>query len=252
MDTSRRHFLTLTAGAAATAVLARRALAAGRPKIKAVAFDGFPIIDPRPVAARAEALYPGKGAELMTAWRTRQFEYTWLRTLGGRYADFWTTSEQALTGAAASLKVELPRDKRDQLMGAFLQLKAWPEAPAALAALAKAGMRMAFLSNFTARMLDAALANAGLAGYFEPHLSTDLVKAFKPDSRAYQMGIDAFKLAREEIVFVASAAWDAAGAKWFGYPTVWVNRMGAPMEELGVAPDKIGGDLGALVELVRA
>jgi 2-haloacid dehalogenase len=101
-------------------------------------------------------------------------------------------------------------------------------------------------------MLDAALANAGLADFFETHLSTDRVKAFKPDPRAYQMGVDAFKVRRTEILFVAAAAWDAAGAKWFGYPTLWVNRMGAPMEELGVTPDATGPDLKALIDLIEA
>ena len=255
MDKTRRDFLAWTtrgAGALATAALIPDAAAfASRPKIKAVAFDGFPVIDPRPVAARAEALFPGKGAELMTAWRTRQFEYTWLRTLGRRYADFWQVTEEALIFAAASIKLELRGDQRDRLMGTFLELKAWPDVPAALETLKKAGVRMAFLSNFTPRMLDAALANAGLAGFFEPHLSTDRVKAFKPDPRAYQMGVDAFKLRRTEILFVAAAAWDAAGAKWFGYPTLWVNRMGAPMEELGVTPDATGADLKALVDLIE-
>jgi 2-haloacid dehalogenase len=250
MDESRRQFLALTAGTLAAAALAPRALAAGRPKIKAVAFDGFPVIDPRPIAARAEALFPGKGAELMTAWRTRQFEYSWLRTLGRRYADFWETTKDALTYAASSMKVALPAEKRDDLMHAYLELKAWPDVPAVLEALKKAGVRMAFLSNFTARMLDAALNNSGLAGYFEPHLSTDRVQAFKPDPRAYQMAIDAFRLERGEIAFAASAGWDATGAKWFGYRTLWVNRMGAPPEELGVAPDAVGADLTALVELV--
>jgi 2-haloacid dehalogenase len=248
---NRRGFLAFTAGTAATAALAPRLLAARPSKIKAVAFDGFPIIDPRPVAARAEALFPGRGAELTNAWRTRQFEHAWLRTLGRRYADFWTTTDEALVSAAAALKLELTPEKRDQLMHAWLELRAWPDAPAALAALKAAGVRMAFLSNLTPRMLDAPLANAGLQAYFEPHLSTDRVRAFKPDPRAYQMGLDAFKLRREEILFVASAAWDVAGAKWFGYPTVWVNRMAAPPEGLGAAPDAEVADLSSLAGLVQ-
>src|SRR5262249_47750130 len=166
--------------------------------------------------------------------------------------DFWAVTGEALTFAAASMKLELPRARRDELMGAYLELKAWPDAPAALEAVKKAGVRMAFLSNFTARMLDAALANSGLAGYFEPHLTTDRVRVFKPDPRAYQMGPDAFALEREQILFVASASWDVAGAKWFGYPTLWLNRTGAAGEELGVVPDAVGADLKTLVEPVRA
>ena len=83
-------------------------------------------------------------------------------------------------------------------------------------------------------------------------LSTDKVHAYKPDPRAYQMGLDTFRLQREEIAFAASAGWDAAGAKWFGYPTFWVNRMHLPVEALGVAPDAMGDNLHDLVRFVKA
>src|SRR5690349_11859332 len=160
----------------------------GRKRIKGVVFDGFPIIDPRPIAARAEELFPGKGDKLMSAWRTRQFEYTWLRTLSGHYVDFWQTTENALVFAAQSEGVVLSDDSRQRLMATYLELKAWPDAHAALESLRSAGIRVAFLSNFTARMLDAAVNNSGLQGIFEPHLSTDRVRLFKPHPRAYEMG----------------------------------------------------------------
>jgi 2-haloacid dehalogenase len=247
MPIHRRKFVALaTAALAAPAV---RSLAAERP-IKAIAFDGFPIIDPRPVFARAEELFPGKGRSLSDAWRTRLFEYTWLRTLGGRYVDFWQVTEQSLIFAAKASSIDLSAGQREVLMQTWLALKAWPDVAPALKELNAAGIRMAFLANLTEAMLDAAMKNSGLEGLFEPHLSTDRVKAFKPDPRAYQMGPDAFKLAKEEIVFAAFAGWDAAGAKWFGYPTFWVNRMNAPVEELGVTPDGVGAGLGDLVKFV--
>lgn len=253
MFVNRRYFVTLAAGGVAgLAAVADRGQAtdASSAKIKAVAFDGFPIIDPRPVFARVEEIFPGRGAELSNVWRTRQFEYTWLRTLGGHYADFWQVTEEALVYAAKALAIDLPADKRDQLMQSYLGLKAWPDVAPALQALKAAGIRMAFLSNLTDSMLNAAMTNSSLEGFFEPHLSTDKVKAFKPDSRAYQMGLDAFKLRKEEIALAAFAGWDAAGAKWFGYPTFWVNRLKAPVEELGVVPDGIGSGLGEFVKFV--
>lgn len=254
MVIDRREFLALGAGAMAGSVLkASSPLGEPQPRhypIKAVAFDGFPIIDPRPVAAAAESMFPGKGTALMNAWRSRQFEYTWLRTLGGHYADFWHVTEDALRFAAQTVQVELDGAGRDRLMGTFLELKAWPDVPPVLQELKRAGLKIAFLSNFTAHMLDAGLRNAGLAEFFEPHLSTDRVKAYKPDPRAYRMGMDAFKLRREQIAFVASAGWDAAGAAWFGYPTLWVNRMNQPAEELGVAPAAVGSGLADLLPFV--
>jgi len=248
MPINRRKFIAF-AGAATLAAPTVRGFAVERP-IKAIAFDGFPIIDARPFFAKAEDIFPGKGRALSEAWRTRLFEYTWLRTLGGHYVDFWHVTEESLVFAAKASGIDLAADQRDALMQTWLTLKAWPDVAPALKELKAAGIRMAFLTNLTETMLDAVVKNAGLEGFFEPHLSTDRVKAFKPDPRAYQMGPDAFKLAKEEIAFAAFAGWDAAGAKWFGYPTFWVNRSNTPVEELGVMPDGVGSGMADLVKFV--
>jgi 2-haloacid dehalogenase len=254
MKLARREALALSVAGVASSLLAARrsAPAATKPRIRAVALDAFTTFDPRPVAALAEQLFPGKGPTLTSAWRTRQFEYAWLRTLMGRYAPFWQVTEEALVFVARMLGLELTGEKRSRLMQAYLEIDAWPDVRPALESLRAAGIRLALLSNFTAPMLDAAVRNAGLEGIFEPHLSTDRVRAFKPDQRAYRVGVEAFGLAREEIVFAAFAGWDAAGAKVFGYPTFWVNRANAPFEELGVTPDGIGATLRDLMEFVRA
>jgi 2-haloacid dehalogenase len=249
--TDRRTILTGTVAFAGLARLTSSRASASR-TVKAIAFDGFPIIDPRPVAVRAEALFPGKGDALMNAWRTRQFEYTWLRTLSGTYADFWQVTQDALAFATKSLNVPLDGATRDALMQTWLELKAWDDARAALDLLRNAGIRMAFLANLTAPMLDAAVRNARLQGFFEGHLSTDRVRAFKPHARAYEMGLEAFGAKREEIVFCASAGWDAAGAKQFGYRTFWVNRGQQPPEELGMRADGVGASLADLARFVLA
>jgi 2-haloacid dehalogenase len=128
MPINRRKFVAL-AGAATLA--APVAFAATRP-IEAIAFDGFPIIDPRPVFAKVEELFPGKGRALSEAWRTRLFEYTWLRTLGGHYVDFWHVTEQSLVFAARAAGVDLAAEQRDALMQTWLGLKAWPDVAPAL------------------------------------------------------------------------------------------------------------------------
>jgi 2-haloacid dehalogenase len=137
-------------------------------------------------------------------------------------------------------------------MQAYLGLTTWPAVSAALSALQEAGIRLVFLSNMTAKMLEAGIKNAGLDGVFEHVLSTDQIRAYKPDPRVYQMAADAFQLTREDILFAAFAGWDAAGAKWFGYRTFWVNRLNLPGEELGVTPDAIGRDLTDVVRFVKA
>lgn len=252
MATNRRELLTLAAGAALSEFAGplRAADGAPAPRFRAIAFDAFPILDPRPVAALAEEILPGRGAELMGAWRTRQFEYTWLRTLSGTYRDFLGVTEDALVFAAKSLRLGLSPSARERLVQAHLALKAWPDAKEALAALSAAGVRMSFLSNFTAAMLDAGLKNSSLEGFFGPHLTTDRVRAFKPDPRAYGMAPDAFGLPRTKILFAAFAGWDAAGAKAYGFPTFWVNRLGVPAEELGQQADASGTGLSDLVAYV--
>lgn len=250
----RRDFLHLAALGAATAALPahRAAPASGDAPIDAVLFDAFPVFDPRPIAALAERLAPGRGAELMAAWRTRQFEYTWLRTVTGHYADFWACTQDALDFTIDALQLALAPAAREQLMRAHLALRPWPDARDALQALRRMGVRLGFLSNFTPHMLDASIAASDLGGLFAHVLSTDAARTFKPDPRAYQLGVDATGLPRERIAFAAFAGWDAVGATRFGYRTFWVNRLGAPEERLGVAPDAAGRTLESLVAWVAA
>lgn len=247
---SRRTVMRLAAAAASTA-FAKRAACADGARVKAIAFDGFAIFDPRPVAALAERLFPGRGAELTAAWRTRQFEYTWLRSLTRRYADFEVVSDEALTFAAAQLKIDLVPDRRSQLTGQLLALEAWPDVKQHLVAIRQAGVKLALLTNFSPRMIAANIRHAGLDGLFDHSLSTDAVQVYKPDPRAYQMSLDAFGLAREEVLFVPSAGWDAAGALAFGHPTYWTNRTGLPAEELGQKPTAVATDLGGLATFLE-
>ena len=252
MGQSRRTFLGLAALGLVAGHPGRARATVSPPgmPIGAVALDALTVFDPGSVVAVAEGLFPGQGAALAAAWRTRQFEYTWLRTAGGRYEDFWTVTGDALAFAARLLRLELTAARRDRLMQAFLELDAYPDARPALTTLRQAGLQMAYLTNMTAAMVEAAVRRSGLEGLVQDVLSTDRVRAYKPDPRAYQMGIDVFGLPRSAIAFGAFGGWDAAGAKWFGYQTFWINRAKSPLEALGVEPDGTGADLHALVRFV--
>ena len=214
---NRRRFIEVVAGAAGVAAAHR---AEARPeerliqfgRFKAVVFDGFVIFDPKTIEQRVREHVPDKAEAFVNLWRTRQFEYTWLRTVGTRYVDFWRITEDALQFTAKSLRVSLNSAQHDALMDAYCHLRAWPDAGAALAELRQMGVRLAFLSNFTARMLDANSRATGLSELFEPHLTADRIREYKPSPRAYQMALDAFGLHRHEIAFAAFAGWDAAGA----------------------------------------
>ena len=144
MTLTRRELLATTAATTvnnATRGASARAEAAGG-QIKAVGFDAFTIFDPRSVAVAVEESFPGRGAELSAAWRTRQFEYCWLRTLNRNYADFSRVTEDALVFACKAAKLDLKPDTRAKLMDAFLRLKPWPDSIAALKAIKAANIRL--------------------------------------------------------------------------------------------------------------
>jgi 2-haloacid dehalogenase len=249
---SRRTFLGSLAASLTAGCLSppRPAGAPGRAPIRAIAFDAFPIFDPRSIVRLAEQIFPGRGGALVEVWRARQFEYQWLRALSGRYADFHATTADALVFATTKLSLSMTTEERDRLLRAHDELAVWPDAPAALAALKGMGISLSFLSNMTRSMLASNVARAGLVHTFDHLLSADGIQTYKPDPRAYRLGIDSLGVAKEEILFVAFAGWDAAGAKWFGYETFWVNRLDAPGEELGVTPDGAGRSLADLVGYV--
>ena len=249
----RRAFLAAAAAPLAVSALATTGSIAKllESRIRAVAFDGFAIFDATKIVNDADVVVPGHARELVTTWRARQFEYQWLRTLGGRYADFRQTGDDALSYATRALGLTISREQHARLLDAQLTLEPWPDAAKAVGALREAGLRLAFLSNMTESMLHAGSKRAGFRDAFELVLSTDRVKASKPDPRAYRMAVDAFGLERDRIAFVAFAGWDAAGASWFGYPTVWMNRMSAPADALASEPRAVARDLSEVVLLVR-
>src|ERR1041385_9201014 len=121
MDLDRRRFLTSTLGLAALSAAPLRLRAAGKPALRAVLFDAFPIFDPRPVFAQAKAMFPTEGDTLVELWRSRQFEYPWLRTVMGRYENFWDVTREALRYAAKARKIGLSTEQEERLMGAYLE-----------------------------------------------------------------------------------------------------------------------------------
>jgi 2-haloacid dehalogenase len=249
MKLTRRTFITIGALSTASALFSNIVNASESNKIQAIAFDGFVIFDPRPIFLLASELYPEQGKELSKLWLSKQFGYTWLLSSAGEYQDFWNVTENALDYAAQSLSIALTQTNRNKLMHAYLNLQAWPDAKAALEQLRANNIRLAFLSNFTEQMMVANIKSASLEGIFEFSLSTDRVQVYKPNPKAYQMGLDAFGLAKSEVLFAASAGWDSVGATWFGYPTVWVNRLMMPAEHIGQPPLLETTNMGGLLQL---
>ena len=203
---------------------------------KAAVFDAYgTLFDVHSVVTLADTLFPGRGAELSRLWRGKQLEYTWLRSLMGRYADFTAVTRSALEHACAVLDLPLIADKADRLMAAYNNLALFPDAHAALAALS--GLKLAILSNGSLAMLGPLVRNAKLDSILAAVISVDEIRIYKPDPRVYQLAVDHLNVAKEEVAFVSSNYWDAAGAKNFGFRVFWINRAAERADVLGVAPD---------------
>lgn len=219
--------------------------------IRAIVFDAYgTLFDVYSVGALAEQLFPGRGAELAELWRDRQIDYTRLRTLSNRYADFWQVTRDALRFSARKLGLALDEVAERKLMSEYTCLSAFPENLEALHALKGLGLPLGILSNGTPQMLDVAIKSAGMQGLFDYVLSADAVRQYKTAAAVYELGPAAFQLPARQMLFVSSNAWDACGATWFGYSTFWINRGSQPAEQLDVAPHATGRLLGDVINFV--
>ncbi len=205
----------------------------------AVVFDAYgTLFDVHSVVAACNEIWPNQGEALSRLWRSKQLEYTWLRTLMGRYADFYTVTAEALAYACAAMNLQLTSVVRDRLMDRYQYLSAYPEVPAALTAL-RPGRQLAIFSNGSPDMLDSLVTNAGLADSFDQILSVDGARVYKPDPRAFALVAERLRLKPALTLYVSSHPFDVAGARSFGFRGVWVNRVGATFDRLGVEPELV-------------
>jgi 2-haloacid dehalogenase len=214
------------------------------PTPRAVLFDVYgTLFDVYSVGVRAEALFPGFGERLALLWRDKQIEYTRLVTLSRRYRPFSELTLRALQFACARLQLELTAPARDALIGEYARLAPFAENEAVLRELRARGVRAGVLSNGDPPMLDAVIAHAGFSALLDPVLSVHSVQRYKTDEATYALGPAALQMPAREILFVSSNGWDAIGATWYGYTTLWVNRAGAPLDPLDTAPTRTGSSL---------
>jgi 2-haloacid dehalogenase len=212
--------------------------------VQGLLFDAYgTLFDVHSVVAAARAVTADPEA-LSALWRQKQLEYTWLRSLMGRYEDFWAVTESALAFACRRLGLDADTAARRRLMDAYLALEAYPEVRGVLGRLGD--LPCAILSNGAPRMLEAVVAHNRLGERFRAVISVDEVGTFKPAPVVYALGPARLGLPRDAIGFVSSNGWGVAGAKAFGFRVAWVNRQAAPVEELGVTPDLEVRDLSEL------
>ncbi len=224
---------------------------------KAVVFDAYgTLFDVYSMTTLAEQLFPGQGTAIATLWRDKQIEYTRLISLsdprgaqGSRYYEsFWTLTRLSLRYTLARLKLVSQPGDEDSLMAQYAKLQAFPENLPVLRRLKDMAMPTAILSNGSPDMLDSAVTSAGMVGLLDHVISIDGIRQFKTIPESYALVTATFHCKPAEVLFVSSNAWDALGATWAGFTTLWINRQGLPYETLGPRPHFTGTTLAAVLE----
>jgi len=211
---------------------------------RAVLFDAYgTLFDVYSVGVVAERLFPGMGERLGILWRDKQIEYTRLTSMSGQARSFRDCTRAGLRYAARRFELALDDAAERELMGAYERLSPFAENHAVLVELRRRGVRSGILSNGDPDMLEAVVRHAGFAELLDPVLSVEGTGRFKTDPATYALGTRALGLGADEVLFVSSNCWDAIGATWFGYTTLWINRFGLPLDELGARPTRIGTKL---------
>ena len=214
----------------------------------AYVFDAYGTLFDVHAAVRRHADQLGEGHALVSEiWRQKQLEYTWTRTLMNRYVDFWELTQQALDFALAKVP-SANTGARADLLDAYWTLDCFEEVPGVLQSLKEAGKRTGILSNGSSGMLEAAVKSAGLENIVDDVISVDRIDQFKAVPAVYQMVLDDYGMAANEISFQSSNRWDIAGANAFGFNTAWINRGDQPDEYPDLKPDRILRDLNNLMD----
>ena len=223
-----------------------------RIRLRAIVFDAYgTLFNVFSIGALAEQMFPGQGKNLASLWRDKQLEYARVRSMSGRYADFWTVTGDALSYVLDRLELQNDLSNRERLMRQYEQLPAHEGDLAGLRRVKDFGLPMAILSNGTEAMLRRAVEVSGMSGLFDQLISVDRVRKIKTAPEAYQLAQDAFGISPERILFVSSNGWDVCGASWFGYTTFWINRQNLPRERLGIEPTAFGRTMDDVVRFLE-
>lgn len=217
---------------------------------RALVFDAYGTLFNIAAVSQACASIAADPDGFVALWRAKQLEYAFLRALMRRYADFWSVTRDALRYAAAATGTALTPQQEAELLEAWYQVEPFPDVLPVLRELKARGLTLAILSNGAPPMLERLVRETGLAGMFDRLLSVDAVQTYKPEPAVYALIERELGAAREAALFVSSNFWDVAGARWFGLRVCWINRAGAPPDELGQQPSHVLRSLAELPELI--
>ncbi len=220
--------------------------------VRACVFDAYgTLFDVHAPAAALASELGALGDAISAEWRAKQLEYTWLRSLMGRYVDFAQVTADALDYVLAAHGLG-GSPVRERLLSLYTSLEPYPDAAACLEALKTAGARTGILSNGSPAMLAAAVTSAKLGTLLDYVLSVDTVRIYKPSPEVYKLAPNAFGLEPAQIAFVSANGWDCAGAAAHGFRVIHVNRFNQADERLGVSPEAHVASLTEAAEVITA
>lgn len=225
---------------------------------KLVAFDAYgTLFDVYSMGQLAEELFPGHGQNFAVMWRDRQIEYTRLVTMSDpnpdgskHYLPFWDLTIRSLRYVCKRMDLNLTPECEKKLMDQYAKLTGFEDSLSVLKAIKDKGILTAILSNGSREMLSTVVESNGLKPYLDQVVTIEDVRLFKTAPQAYELLLKAFRVQKEEILFVSSNAWDALAAKWYGFDVFWVNRLGHPFEEIGERPNHEGNSLTRVLEAI--
>lgn len=228
-------------------------------QIKAVVFDAYgTLFDVYSIQALAEELYPSHGVDIAVKWRDKQIEYTRLITqsdphssTGSQYYQpFWELTKLSLEYTLDRLKFDRSSGQVQKLMDQYAYLTPFPENLDVLQKIKDMGLTTAILSNGSPEMLASAVKSAGMGDVLDHIISVDQIRLFKTSPESYGLVQKTISVNKDEVLFVSSNAWDALGATWFGFKTLWVNRQNLPYEAIGPRPSYAGSDLAMVLDVL--
>jgi 2-haloacid dehalogenase len=219
--------------------------------VKALAFDYFGTIGNKlALASVVDQHFPGKGVGFTKLWFATIQRYCFQNGMMERYTPWEDLTKAAFKLAAFELDMDVPDDLRNELIAADEKLPVHDDAHKGLSRLA-GKYQLYVLSMGSPWMIRKSQENSAIAGYFVDIVTTQEAAVYKPGRRAYQVGVKAIGLLPEQIGFVSGNSFDVLGSKNFGFPTIWVRRYGQPLDDLGLEPDLIVGDLEAMADALE-
>ncbi|MGC6174639.1 haloacid dehalogenase type II [Lacrimispora sp. 38-1] len=219
--------------------------------IKSVLFDAYgTLYDVHSVTKKCNELYHGRGMEISQIWRQKQLDYVWITSLMDKYKDFWSLTKEALYYSLEELGLQYNEKIVEEILNEYLHLSLYPEVMEALNNFRP--RELFILSNGNLRMLNELVKNTYLDKHLDGIISVEDYKVYKPKPDAYDLAAKRLGLDKEEILFISSNGWDAAGSKSFGFTVGWLNRFGKPADRLGMTPDFIASDLKELAQITKS